>query len=333
MNSAGGRRNDRVLCWVAGLCSLALFFPLAWPLATGRVFVFDDLGNFHLPLRYLYANALRAGHLLLWTPALFGGLYLHGEGQLGMLHPMHLLLYRFLPLTIAFNLEFLASYAIGFAGMYWLLRRLRLTAAAALFGGMLFAFSGFQLLHHPHMNVVAVTAHLPWLLACIDLLIAGDRPIERVTGYTGVALVLASEVLLGFPQAVWWNLLAASGFAALRAVETARWRRLAPCAVAMITGFLLGAIQLLPMLDAAGHSIRSVLPRSFALTYSLSPWNAAQLWSPYVFVKRAYSPADYLQVHELGIYTGSIATIAPIWLIVRRRALGDRRPLILGAAV
>ena len=331
MSPSGEDRSGLALSWTAALCSLALFLPLAWPLATGQVFVFDDLGNFHLPMRYLYANALRDGHLLLWTPAVSGGLYLHGEGQLGMLHPAHLLAYRVLPLTVAFNLEFLANYAAAFAGMFWLLRRLGLTAGAALFGAMLFAFSGFQLLHHHHVNLVAVTAHLPWLLAFIDVLVTGDRPFERASGYAGIALVLASELLLGFPQAVWWNLLAAAGFGALRAGQMSRWRRLVPCALAGLTAAFLGAIQLLPMFDAAAHSVRSTLPASFALTYSLSPWNIAQLLSPYVFVNRAYSPTEYLQVHELGIYTGAITLIVPIWLIIRRKALGARRSLVAGA--
>src|SRR5262249_17228841 len=116
------QRDDRLLSAVVGICSGALFLPLAWPLLTGRVFVFDDLQGFHLPLRLLYASALREGHLLLWTPAVYGGLYLHGEGQIGMLHPLHAALYRLFPLQAAFNLEFLSSYVIAFAGMWWLLR-------------------------------------------------------------------------------------------------------------------------------------------------------------------------------------------------------------------
>ena len=75
--------SDRALTWAAALCAVALFLPLAWPLATGRVFVFVDLRNFHLPLRYLYAGAHRAGHLPFWTPAVYGGVYLHGERQVG----------------------------------------------------------------------------------------------------------------------------------------------------------------------------------------------------------------------------------------------------------
>src|SRR5215471_3086277 len=64
----------------------ALFAPLAWPLASGRMFWFDDLANVHIPLRHLYQQALASGDSLLWTPAIFSGFYVHGEGQAGLLH-------------------------------------------------------------------------------------------------------------------------------------------------------------------------------------------------------------------------------------------------------
>lgn len=321
-----------VLKWIVGVCSLALFAPLAWPLVTGRIFPGTDLGNFHIPLRYLYQEALRAGDSLLWTPAMFAGFYIHGEGQIGLYHPLHLLLYRALPLQAAVNLELLATYIASFAGMYWLLRRLQLSTTASLFGGLLFGFSGFQLLHYAHVNAVAVAAHIPWLLACVDVFITADRPMQRTAGYAGVALVLASELLLGFPQGVWWNLLAVSGFALLRAGETRRWRRLAALAPAMMTGVLLGGIQLLPTLDMAAHSLRPLQPRSFSLMYSLHPWNVIQLWSPYAYAERVYAAADYLEVHELAIYPGALLTIAPLWLWIRRGALAHRRRFIVYAS-
>lgn len=324
--------GNRRLAWTIAACSLALFLPLAWPLVTGRVFVFDDLGHYHVPLRHLYQQALVNGDSLLWTPALFAGLYLHGEGQLGLFHPLHLLLYRFLPLQIAFNLEFLASYAAAFGGMYWLLRRLHLLPVAALFGGLLFAFSGFLVMHHPHVDTVAVTVHLPWLLGCIDLLITGDRSRARAAGFAGIALVLASALLLGFPQAVWWMFLAAFAFVLFRATETRRWPRLFLCVLAVVTGLLLGGIQVLPTLDWAAESSRAAVPHGFALSISLHPWNIVQLWSPYVFVNRAYSAGEVLHVHEYAAYSGTLLTLAPLWLWIRRRALTARRRLVVATA-
>ena len=43
----------RSLLRVVAVCSAALFVPLMLPLVTGRVFTLDDLGAYHIPMRYL----------------------------------------------------------------------------------------------------------------------------------------------------------------------------------------------------------------------------------------------------------------------------------------
>ena len=111
----------------------------------------------------------------------------------------------------------------AFTGTWWLLRRLRFDQGPALFGAMLFAFSGFVLLHHHHLNMVAVVAHLPWLLGAADVLIVEDRRRPRRLAFAALALILGSAFLIGFPQAVWWDAIGLAGFAALRAGERGQW--------------------------------------------------------------------------------------------------------------
>ncbi len=118
-----------------------------------------------------YAQQLAAGQSFDWLPSLYNGFYLTGEGQVGSYHPLHLLLYRWLPLTVAFDLELLLSYPLMLIGMYGLLVRRLGQHGAALFGGLVFTFSGFNLLHFVHPNAVAVVAHMPWLLWMIDVLL------------------------------------------------------------------------------------------------------------------------------------------------------------------
>lgn len=86
--------QSRSLDWVIAACSVALLAPLLGPLLAGRVFVYDDLLWFHLPMRYLYQQTLLAGDSVLWTPSIFAGVYLHGEGQVGLFHPLHQALYH-----------------------------------------------------------------------------------------------------------------------------------------------------------------------------------------------------------------------------------------------
>ena len=146
-----------------------------------------------------------------------------------------------------------------------------------------------------------------------------------------MAVIIGSELLLGFPQAVWWNLLALAAFCAFRASELRRWRQLVPCAGAVAVGILLGAIQLLPTLDAAAHSTRVGRPSSFALTYSLHPFNLVQLSSPYFFQGGAYRA--WASSHEYGIYSGAVLLASLIWVWMRRSALPERRRLVTAATV
>jgi hypothetical protein len=326
--SSHGRLNALI-----AVCSVALLVPLFGPLLTGRVFVSSDLVWFHLPLRYLYQQALHAGDTVLWTPSIFAGLYLHGEGQAGLFHPFHQLLYRLMPLGMAFNLELIASYPMAFAGTFWFLRRLRFSHTAALFGAMLFAFSGFNLLHYHHINMVAVVAHMPWLLTAADVVIVDERRRARAFGFAAIALILGSEFLLGFPQGVWWSAITLAAFGLFRAGEARRWRQLLPCAAAVAIGVLLGGIQLLPTADAAAQSARMGAPRDFALMYSMHPFNLLQVSSPYFFARGAYNERETMLFHEFGIYSGAILPVALAWVWIRRHELAERRVLITAVTV
>ena len=156
----------------------------------------DDLSAFHLPLRYLYQSALASGHSLLWTSQLFGGFYIHGEGQIGAFHPLHLLLYWDAAADGAFNLELILSYVFAFAGMWAFLRHTGFAPSSSVVGAIGFAFSGFSVLHLPHMNAIAVVAHVPWLLLAIDLA-TSESSRTRVKGLVAISLLFGSQGLLG----------------------------------------------------------------------------------------------------------------------------------------
>ena len=144
-----------------GLVTAALILGvLSLPLFLGQVYTKADLGGLHLPLRFFYAQSLAVGDNFTWFPNLWNGFYLHGEGQAGMYHPLHLLLYSTLPLATAFNLELLLSYPFMLVGTFLFLRCWDLRCDAAVFGALVFTFSSFNLLHyiHPNMGFQALSA-------------------------------------------------------------------------------------------------------------------------------------------------------------------------------
>jgi hypothetical protein len=300
-------------------------FTLALPFFMQQVYVADDLGEFHLPLRDFYARQLPAGEPFDWMPSLYGGFYVVGEGQLGGYHPWHWLLYRTLPLGAAFNLELLASYPWLFAGCYLLLRRIVDRRDAALIGALAFTFSGFCLLHFIHPNAVAVVAHLPWLLWAVDVALRGSTSRSRAAARVAAGLLLASQLLLGYPQYVWFSLLAIAALVVFQ-VATRRCdvRGVAGLGVALLAGILIGSLQWLATWQFLNHSVREQPNAAFANTGSMPLLNLVQVAAPYLFVNRVVGQ----NTHELGMYLGAVPLGLCVLLLASRQHWGVYRPLV-----
>ncbi|HEX4565357.1 MAG TPA: YfhO family protein, partial [Vicinamibacterales bacterium] len=235
-------------------------------------------------------------------------------------------------LDLALNVEILLGYVCALAGMYWFLRRLNLAPHGALFGAMTFALGGFMLAHYPHVNMIGVVAHMPWIIACCDVLIVDDRRSRGAAAYAGIALLIGSQALLGFPQAVWWTLLAATAFVIWRAWTTRRAGRAIAAAAAGATGLLVGAVQFMPTLSAAAGSSRVLESTSFMLSYSLHPVNVMQLWAPQALRLHVYSAEDKIFFHEFALYPTAFLVLAPVWVWMRRASLPRHRSIIAAAS-
>lgn len=317
------RRNDagaRLVFVVGVVASAALLVILAMPVLSGQVYVDDDLGAFHLPARAFYAQCLADGNAFDWWPDLFCGFYLTGEGQAGTYHPLHLALYWCLPLPLAFGLEIWLSYPVMLAGMFVWLRR-HLDRGGAMFGALVFTFSGFNLLHFVHVNAIAVVAHIPWLLWMLECVIRGRSPRVRAMAAAGIGLLTGSQILLGYPQYVWFSLLVEAIYAMwLCRVGSAypKLRLLRILVTAKLLGLLIGAVQWMPTVDALSHSTRADASTEFTANGSLHPLNAVQLVAPYLFKTRVVGQ----NTHELGMYIGAIPCVLIAWLLangVRRK--------------
>ena len=312
-------RVESRLTWTAGAMISALLIILAIPLLTGCFFPFGDLGQLHLPTRYFYAQCLAHGDSFLWMPNLFCGFYLHGEGQAGMAHPLHLALYGFLPLLTAFNLELLANYLFMLPGMYLFLRRWRLPAFASLFGAMVFTFSGFNLLHFLHLNLVGVVAHIPWILWAIDVALREENLGRAALGQAALAILTASQLLLGFPQMIWFTFILEVLYVALIAPNCVSLWRLPLAALAQATGAMMGAIQLLPTLASISSSPRAVTDVTFRYMDSMWPGNLLQIFGAYFF--GIYNRAIGGEVHEVAPYAGAATVALVLWVLLSRRSL------------
>lgn len=331
------RLQRRMLAWTT-LAAVAVLLAMTRSLWTGRLHTHDDLGAFHLPLRVFYSQQLARGEPFDWLPNWFGGFYASGEGQLGAYHPLHWLLYRFLPLPAAYESELLLSYPLMLAGAYLLLRRRLGRRDAAMLGSLIFIFSSFNLLHFVHTNAIAVVAHIPWLLWAIDIVICDEDRRKRSAARAAIALLTGSQLLLGYPQYVWLSLLAEGSWTAFLLVQSRRpSQNSMRSALAIVLGLvmakalgaMLGAVQLLPTYDVLANSARRTTDPNFANTFFLHPLNLVQLLSPYFFTDRVLVQ----NTHEFGLYIGAVPVMLIAWLRCRHRELGSLRALAVWTTI
>ena len=313
---------EKLLWWTALVSAVVLWLVLAEPWSRGAVYLLGDLGGYHLPMRTFYADCLARGDSPRWIPEVFCGYYLHGEGQVGQLHPLHWLAYRLLSLSSAFNLELLINYPLLIVGTYLLLVRRGLPRSAALFGGLLFGYSGFNLTHLMHVNMVAVVTHLPWLLLAIDWSLTERKPALVAGGILLVALLTGSELLLGHPQSVWLVGVIEVAYVLFLLTSTLGWWRWSALAAAKFAGVAIGCVQLWPTWQLLGTSRRETTDEAFRGVWSLHPLNLLQMVSPYLFPDRVYEHETAgAGTHELTWYAGAIVPVLVIWLVLRWRAL------------
>jgi hypothetical protein len=323
------RRSATALALGIWLAALVLLATMALPCLWGRVYTRDDLGSFHLPVRAFYSQQLARHQPFDWMPQLFCGFYLTGEGQAGTYHPWHYVLYRWLPLERAWPLEVLSNYPWMFVGCWMLLRRRLGRPDAAAFGALGFTFSAFNLLHFVHPNAIAIVAHLPWLLWAIDLALTAPESRRRGWALLSIALLTGSQLLLGYPQYVWFSLLAEGVWALML---RAGWRGLLWLAAAKALGLTLGAVQILPTIEALGTAARRGAGAEFSGFGALHPANLVQLVAPYLSPDRVLG----LNTHEAGLYLGAVPLALLVWLRtnpeVRRRIRGLNLLAALGTA-
>ncbi|MCL4298923.1 MAG: hypothetical protein KJ077_24515 [Anaerolineae bacterium] len=183
------------LFWPALLNPFLILFPTFSP--------FSDVMVIHWPKAHLMARSWQAGAgLPYWTPLILSGMPL-AANQLAMLAYPPAWLFLFLPLELVFNGLFVFHFLWGGLGIYLLLREsFKLSATAALLGGLTFALNGKWLAHAAggHVSLVGAIAWMPWTVFGVHMLLEARRRGDEEQG--GNFRTLVDSLLPGLGWAV-----------------------------------------------------------------------------------------------------------------------------------
>ncbi|HID63380.1 MAG TPA: hypothetical protein EYP49_11670 [Anaerolineae bacterium] len=238
---------------------------------------YSDVTVIHWPKEFLIAETFkRYGQLPLWTPLILSGMPL-ASNQLAMLFYPPNLLCLFLPVNAVLNALFVAHIFWAGAGLYLFMRRgLAASVAASFIAALTFMFGGKLLAHVAagHASLVGALAWLPWALLCTHKALAERRLLYSL--FAGVILALQATLHTQILVYTAYTLLAYALFQLLSTPSQGDdpwWRKLLRGSLLLVpiplTFLLVGAIQILPLIEMMGHSNRA-LSLDEASVFSLS---------------------------------------------------------------
>ena len=333
--------QDVVAVGVLGLAVLGFF----WRIVSGQAFMpadGGDLASFLYPTYQFASETLRAGHLPLWNPHLYGGTPFVADPQSGFLYPLNLILFLVLPEITYQVLEGLGLFHFWWMGIgtYFLLRELpaqgRLSRWAALAGALAITFADPMLIHFGNLNLIAVVSWLPWVLWAFR---RGERSESwHWTALSG--LLLGFGTLAGHPQMSLFIGLALVLDTLLYLLLQPRWhgpavlQAVARLASVIVIASLVAAPVLWPAWEFAHYSSRAAWDYVQSVGYSLSPAQVIGLIVPGFFGRGPqfhWGPWERVEVGYIGLLPLVLAGLAVA--IHRDRVLWRLVGLALGTFV
>jgi hypothetical protein len=274
---------------------------LFWePLWHGGGFVGGDVYSYYLPQKVVYAEALRSGELPLWNNRAGHGYPLVAESQTGPFYPFHLLLYRTLGVNSAYNVNHLVHYAIAFLFTWLYCRRIGLGGFASILAANVYVYGWFPPRACWEWAIIG-GAWLPAALWCVEAFLDSRQWRYAIL----LSVVLALQMLAGHFNLAFLTQLLLIGYIPLRLAFSAdgprerslSQRGLPACLLvaAMLFGFALSAVQLLPTLELKNLSQRATVGADHKLAHgSIPPWYWSQIvawhWSAESGLEHWYSP-------------------------------------------
>lgn len=333
--------------FVLGIGLTCLFFA---PLCSGGGIVGGDIYPYYFPQKAVLADALQHAELPFWNPFVGFGYPTLGESQTGVLYLPHLLLYRCFDLNTAYNLSQLLHYIGTFWVTWQLVRCWGVSGTSALFVATTFVFGWFP----PRICLEWAIIGGFWMVVmywgCTVFLQK-----RNWVALSGAACALGLSLLAGHYNIAFISLLflpllpfllppvailspTASPSERSPSEQPLLQRECVAGLLAMVvTGFLIGSVQILPSWELKSLSQREETHPAFQPTYGhLPPVALSQLWQPWSWYAGERSFDDLLTQStfwavpnatnqaEAALYVGLLTLLLVLGGLLAQRL---RRPL------
>jgi hypothetical protein len=238
------------------------------------------------PWQQLAVEMWLSGNVPLWNTWVGNGAPLAANMQSAVFYPLNVL-YLLLPVERAMGYTALLHVILAGLAMYAWGRAFGLRPLSALVGALAFQLSQFFI---ARLAFLSITVTFPWIavwLWRVELFVQR----RRWTDSLWLALAIGLGLLAGHAQTAAFGLMVVVAYAALRLWQEASgkwqgsrrflWSAAGGLLAAIVLGFALAAVQLLPAAELTAQSHRvGGLDYEFAVTHSLYPLRLLTLLAP-----------------------------------------------------
>lgn len=218
-----------------------------------------DVVSFTYPMQMLAVDLMKRGEWPLWNPYILGGTPLLANFQSAPFSPTNFVYFLFDRLT-AWSLQVTLQHILAALFAFILLKHWKVSNFAAVFGAVIFAFSGFNLLWSQWNGHTLAAAFIPLILFFEDkYLVEG-----KVKFGIGLSITLALQVLSGYPQVMFYSAVAIGILWIFRFQRLKGWFvKTLMLGIFSVLGFGLSAFQILPGAELLSLSQREVEPHPY----------------------------------------------------------------------
>lgn len=320
------------------LVLLGLGFALI-PLARGEMFFYWDNAHQHFAQTSFLHQWLGSGKIPQWWPDVGSGLPVVAEGQAAHYHPVRLLFAMVFPPPVAFMGEIGFYLAVAGLSTYFFLREFSLSRIACLVGGLGQMFGSFSIVYIRNMALHRSLFLLPLAMFFAERFVSRGR----VPYALGVSFVVGVQLLSGHPTFAIVTIVATSVYVISRLIQL-HWKKAETFGstvmkifysavqweFALLVGFGIAAIQVLPILRHIDQSIRK---GGLNFHYAVGTLPAKLKYLPQLIFPYIYQQGDALEataswggyfneVPTAGIYIGALPVVlaaVSLWWWWRRR--------------
>lgn len=273
-----------------------------------------DVVSFTYPMRILAVEGLKKGIVPLWNPYILTGIPLLANFQSAPFS-LTIPLYFFFDTLTAWGLQVAVQHFLAILFTYVLLRHWNLSKRSSLFGGLIYAFSGYNLIWSQWNAHTLAASFVPLIIYFLDKFFRS----RNLNYLIGLSFSLFFQIVSGYPQGTLYTLLTLFVvwlFTVWSEKNKIKFTLLP--ALFIIFGVGLAGLQILPAAELLGQSQRGVEPLEFS--WAFLPYEKIITFvAPDYFgnhsTKNYWGPQDYTS------NTGYVGVVALLFSLYALKAI------------